>query len=513
MIPSGNSVLAIEWDRTELRYVWANRTSRRPVIRAMGRIAAEESVDNLVQTEALLSDLKSQLGIKKARVIVCLSRSDIDEFEATLPPAADDELGFLVANEAHKHFPAVAEEAQIDFLTIEQNHDQTRQVSIVVLPQDRHHQFVASCDHQSWKLSSIQLRHVATTWLLGKLLDLSTQKRSILLSLSRTDADLVILEQDQIAMVRTIHLSNELDSGSLVEKLSVEIQRSLMITTKPDHQDELGQAQVYLFGRAEEQEPLRDQLAQALNLPVELMDPLVPFAISRRKLPEQVHQFAGLLGSLLDQPRAQTIDLHTPKCARKASAWRTRAIVYASAATILLCLGIGWAAKNLSEARQSNAARKKDLAKIEKQFDDVQASLSVVDYYDQWIKDDVSWLDELRELSQDFPERSKIQVKSMTFSAGTSSDGIVAMNMRAKDDSAIAQLEQNVRDETHQIRINQLSQNESDKEFPWQFGATVLVKRREREEYIQSTIVPASRSTPTPPASQPVVTPDARSSQ
>jgi hypothetical protein len=70
-----------------------------------------------------------------------------------------------------------------------------------------------------------------------------------------------------------------------------------------------------------------------------------------------------------------------------------------------------------------------------------------------------------------------------------------------------------VRDEAHQIRINQLSQNESDKEFPWQFGATVLVKRREREEYIQSTIVPASRSTPNSPASQPVVTPDAGSSQ
>ncbi len=513
MIPNGSSVLAIEWDRTELRYVWANRTSRRPVIRAMGRIAAEESSDNIVQTEALLHELKSHLGIKKAKVIVCLSRSDIDEFEATLPPAADDELGFLVANEAHKHYPAVAEDAQIDFLTIEQNPDQTRQVSIVVLPQERHNQFVEHCNGQSWRLASIQLRHVATTWLLGKLLDLSTQKRSILLSLSRTDADLVILEQDQIALVRTIHLSNELDSGLLVEKLSVEIQRSLMITTKPDHADELGQAKVFLFGRPDEQETLREQLAQALNFHVELLDPLVPFAISRRKLPDHVHQFAGLLGSLLDQPRAQTIDLHTPKCARKAPAWRTRAIVYGSAAAILLCLGIGWASKNLSEARQSNAARKKDLTKIEKQYDDIQAKLSVVDYYDQWIKDDVSWLDELRELSQDFPERSKIQVKSMTLSAGTSSDGIVAMNLRAKDNSAIALLEQNVRDESHQIRINQLSQNESDKEFPWQFGATVLVKRRDRAEYIPSPIDDTTPSAPNPPANQSTEPPNARSNQ
>jgi Tfp pilus assembly PilM family ATPase len=479
----------------------------------MGRVAADGLAENPGLMDELLSELSASLRIKKAKVITCISRSEVDEFEATLPPAADEELGFLVANEAHKHHPATDDDARVDFLTIEQNPDQTRRVSIVVMPDDQHRPFAERCERQGWKLSSIQLRHVATTRLLAKLLDLGSHKQSILLSLSRTDADLVILQQGQIALVRTIPLANESDVAALVEKLAVEIQRSLMITTKPDHQDELGQTQMYFFGRAEEQESLRDQLAQALNMPVQLLDPLTPFAISRRKIPNHVHQFAGLLGSLLDQSAAQMIDLHTPKCAKKASAWRTRAIVYGIGAVVMVAALFGWVMNNVSQARLNTARLKAELARIQKQHDELEAKLAVVDYYqNDWRRDDVDWLDELRELSQDFPERSKIQVKSMTLSAGTNGDGIIAMNLRAKDNAAIAALENNVRDDFHQIRINQLSQNESDKEFPWQFGATVLVRRRDRDEYSPAPVA-ANIGQPEKPAEALATAPNAGSSQ
>jgi hypothetical protein len=68
-------------------------------------------------------------------------------------------------------------------------------------------------------------------------------------------------------------------------------------------------------------------------------------------------------------------------------------------------------------------------------------------------------------------------------SIGTGGRGVISMNVRAKDDLVIAQLEQAIRDSHHTVRTNQLSQNSTDEGFPWQFGATVLVNRRNREEY------------------------------
>jgi Tfp pilus assembly PilM family ATPase len=493
MNPTGSSVLAIEWDRTELRYVWANCTARSPIVRSMGRLPVE-AWERWSELEPLLGELKQELRIKRAKVVACLSRSEIDEFEATLPPAAADELGALVAHEAHKHYPNIADDARVDFLTIEENVDQTRRMSVVVLSAARHQELVKLCDDQGWKLAGIQLRHIATTRLLAKQVELASQDRSILLSLSRTDADLVILDHEQIALVRTIHLSSELNAASLIEKLTVEIQRSLTITTKPDHHEDLGRVQLYLFGRADEQQALSEQLAGGLNLPVRVLDPLVPFTTSRRKLPEHAHQFAALLGSLLDQPRERTIDLHAPKCVRKAPTWRTRAIVYGAAAALGMILAIGWMAKDLTQARMATAQLKAESGRLQKQIADVESKLAVVDFYDGWIRDDVNWLDELRQLSLGFPDRENVQVKSMTISAGTNSDGLIAMNLRAKDHASIARLEQSVRAEGHQIRINQLSQNEGDKEFPWQFGATVLVRRRDREEFraFPSTAPPPS---------------------
>ena len=507
MIPGSSNILAIEWDRTELRYVWAGYSARRVIIRAIGRIAADESPDATGLPEHLLADLKETLRARKSQVISCLSRSDVDEFEATLPPAANDELAFLVANEAHKHYPATAEDAQIDFLTIEQNPDQTRRVSVIVLPRHRYTQIVESTQRLGWKLASIQLRHVAATRLLGKLHDLSEHQRSILLSISRSDADLVILERGQIVMVRTIHLSSEFDSGSLADKLSVEIQRSLMITTKPDHVDEAGQAQLFLFGSSPEQQTLQQQMATVLGMPVILVDPLQPFASHPRTLPVQVHQFAGLLGSLLEPQRSQSIDLHTPKCARKTSPWRHRAIIYSSAVVLSLVLMFVWANQVVSQASNNNASLKLALDNVQKQLESMQTKMEVVDYYDKWITDDVNWLDELRELSQKFPERSSMQVKTMILSTGTTSDGVISMSVRAKDNSAIASLEQRVRDKNHQIRTNQLSQSESDKEFPWQFEASVMLRRRDREEFIDPTGKETSAPSPVEPAPVPQALP------
>jgi hypothetical protein len=57
------------------------------------------------------------------------------------------------------------------------------------------------------------------------------------------------------------------------------------------------------------------------------------------------------------------------------------------------------------------------------------------------------------------------------------------MNLQAKDENVITKMEQTIRDEFHQVRTNQFSQSDSEEELPWQFGASILLSRRDREEF------------------------------
>ena len=77
------------------------------------------------------------------------------------------------------------------------------------------------------------------------------------------------------------------------------------------------------------------------------------------------------------------------------------------------------------------------------------------------------------------------------------------MNLRAKDDLVISRLEQSIRDEHHTVRTNKLSQNATDEEYPWQFVATVLVNRRDREEFILEPVGEAVSRNPLPESQVP----------
>jgi len=143
------------------------------------------------------------------------------------------------------------------------------------------------------------------------------------------------------------------------------------------------------------------------------------------------------------------------------------------------------------------------LTKLEKQLEQLEDKTAVVEQISAWRVDDINWLDELRELSDRFPERSLVQVKSMTLSSSPANPGVIAMNLQAKNESVITQMEQTIRDEFHQVRTNQFSQSDSEQELPWQFGANILVSRRDRDQFLAPPAATSPPANQTPPSPQP----------
>lgn len=515
MVPNSNNLVVLEWDREELRYLWAGQAARRLVIRSIGRIRPEDltppaedaetpATSGEPKFEQLLNELKQRLRAKNSRAIMVLPRGEVEEFDATLPPASDEELSGLVLNEAHKHL-ANADDARIDFIEVERGSDETRRLSIMALPLPAFQKLNAAVKQQGWTLASLQVRHVAAAGLLRKLVDLQQNPRSILVNINRQDVELLIFELDRVILVRTISLTPDNDAAALAERLAVEIQRSLMVTARAESGQETTPDKIYIFGGDAEQQALADRLSGTLQLPATLLNPLDVFVAYPNDLPPQLHQFAGLLGSLIEQPAEQSIDLINSKCGRPKSPWIRKAIVFGGAAAVGL-IALTWSAlDNVSQLRDSNATLKQELAKLEKQFEQLADKTAVIDQFAAWQTDDINWLDELRELSQRFPERSLVQVKSMTLSSSSANPGVISMNLQAKDENVITQMEQTIRDEFHQVRTNQFSQSDSkEEELPWQFGANIVLSRRDRDEFptVDSTTPKPSELAPTESADQ-----------
>jgi FtsZ-binding cell division protein ZapB len=372
-------------------------------------------------------------------------------------------------------------------------------VSIVLLSNDKKKHYETICKRVGWRLASIQLRHLGTVQLLRRLMALDAATQSVLLSMSRTDAELFVFSGPKISLVRTIPLSTDVEPVVLAEKLKLEIQRSLMITSAPANADAATPPGIYLFGLAAEQNLLADALRETLQASVTLLDPLGQLPRTMSELPESIHQFAPLLGTVTNTNKTETVNFAKPKCAVSISPIYRRVAIYATAVVMLLGYFIWSGLDEVGQLRSKSQELKQQLSSTQKKIDDMKKRTAVVDYFEEWQKDDINWLEELRALSGRFPERTETQVKSMTLSVGSNRRGVISMNLRAKDDLVISRLEQAIRDSFHQIRTNQLSQNSTDTEYPWQFGASILVSRRTPEEYLAEFAPVASETQPVEP--------------
>jgi Tfp pilus assembly PilM family ATPase len=482
MISSSNTILAIEWDRNEVRYAVVSSAGRRIIVRDLGRIAALAE-EGQGAAEAMIADVKGLIRVRKPRVIVNLNRSSVEEAETSLPPAADHEISQIIVNQAHERWPATSHDAVIDYYAMEDGPEGIKRFSIAVLDGERKKELDQQFQEIGWRISSLQLRHLASANLLRRNIDLKNHAKSVLLSLGRTEADLVIFSRDQIALVRTISLSSDTEEGMLAEKLAVEIQRSLVVTASADAPAEENTEPIFIFGSKHEQQSLADQLEKALSRNVNVLNPLDQLPRSNKEVPDRIHQFSALLGSVLEPLPAQSVDFVQPKCAKSVPELYKRLAVYGAAAVLLLAVVIWGGMKQVADLRAANRDLKSELTGLEKKVESMRERTKVVEDIEAWRKDDINWLEELRSLSTHFPDRSDAQVQSMSMSIGSSNHGIISMNVRAKDDLVISRLEAAVRDANHQVRTNQLSQDADDLEFPWHFSAQVVLTKRDRQEY------------------------------
>ena len=191
----------------------------------------------------------------------------------------------------------------------------------------------------------------------------------------------------------------------------------------------------------------------------------------------------------------QSLDFaHPRKTPQPPSPWR-KAAFYGAAATILLGIGASWIYREQQETAQQVAVLKDRADKYQRRLQQVTSKRAIVDAVRRWQADDVTWLDELRDVSARFPSSSRASVRKMSLSS-SGKGGLVDIKLQVATPEAITAMESGIRDRFHQVRSKRISETSGGGLLPWRFETLITLQRRSRADYTSEE--PASPDTTAP---------------
>jgi len=493
-------LLAIEWDRHEVRYVLATRQGGEVRIRAVHSELLPQTDEPLsVEPGETLKKALTGQGHRRAVTLVGVDRSRVELMHFTLPPARDSELPALVYNEVLRESPAAVGESVLDFVPLGDDPSRVREVAAAVLPHQQLEQIQKTCAAAGIKPDRMPLRSHAAVSLFSRAVS-APERVCLLVAPVRDEVDLTVLHEGKSVLSRTVRLPGPIGQEPADQQLLTEIKRTLAVAAQGELRDDPVQ-RIYVFGRSRETEGLPERIGRELELPVQALDPFELVDARRIPLPDRPERFASLLGMVLDEShgRAHAADFLHPRKPPKSLDHRRATALVGAAAVVLVLLGVYLAWQPLAAARADND---KLLDRL-KQLDEgpiAQAlkQRELMAAIRQWESSGVNWLEELRELSLRFPPERDVVVMQMSMNALPGGGGDVAFQGLVRDSSVVRRIENNLRDQYHRLNSRSVHEGSYTEQYARRFEARMYVEKRSKQQYAQGQ--PSEQTTtPDPP--------------
>jgi hypothetical protein len=242
-------------------------------------------------------------------------------------------------------------------------------------------------------------------------------------------------------------------------------------------------AQIMLCGRGEAAAALAEQIEKETGTGVRLFDPLAGLELGaqcRQSPPEQPGRFAAVLGMVLAdlEQAGHAIDFLHPRhaVARRIPYNKRKVAAVAVGVLVVAYLIFGriehwWLAREVHQLEVQSQRLDTALVAAEK----VAASSNEIA---KWANADVGWLDQLRELSEDFPPARQATLSQLTLMAAPASvGGEMQLKGWAQNTEAITALEQSLRGHARRLGGVNSREDHSSGQYSWHFETSVFVGR------------------------------------
>jgi len=334
------------------------------------------------------------------------------------------------------------------------------------------------------------LRACAAASLLARAESARQDELRLLIDLLSDEADLTVMSGGRVVFLRTTRLGGDPPQPQV---LIGEVRRTMAAV-----QNQLGGRKVdsiVLCGHGAQQAEMARRIEKELAVPIELFDPFQALKLGeelRSAPPEHPGRFAPLIGLLLAELEhtGHAVDfLHPRRRQEQPPKWK-RYIFPAVAVAALIGLYFGY-------HRMEYARLTKEVQELTEQSKSLDIAIEkaanvqkMADAIEKWTATDICWLDELEEVSREFPPAGDAMLVHLVLGQGPNSKGgSMTMEGLAKSPATIETMEQGLSDPTHQIDSHGSNVDDTIKPYSWRFNELLIINT-----------VPANTNKVLPPA-------------
>lgn len=498
---SGRMVVTY-WDREHCYYLVVSfKPGHLELIRS-GSLAHSEFPDPLVA----LSDHLKQQSISVQRLVVLLSRSELEVLSMELPPSAAAELPMMVASAVEEQLGETDTPPIVDFYqpTQPEGLQASNELSPILayaLPNSRMQYLRASSQQAGFRLVAVSTRQLPALSLLGTRVESHDALLVVSIQIYVGEIELALCYKNQPLLMRSVRVSLD-DCQRAAEQLSLEVERCMSLL--PPKVEELGRQ--WLIDLSHDSAlPLAEALLQTTGCEVRTIQAELRsgrallkdrFGLSAGQTVESTFQGSAqnsvLPATLVGAARSvaqESLDIDfvspkrppaPPKPWVRPALWGAGLTAAAAVVGGTLLSDVWSLQSQVGELERELAESRKLQAKFQEKSDQVQA-------VENWLRDQVDWLTALSEVSQRLPDGQNATVRRLTATVG---EGIASFDLSVQvvQPEEIATLENRLRSVKYAVSSKRISQSPEASEYPWKFETRITfpIEPIQWNQYIDS---------------------------
>ena len=469
--------VALDWDDQQIRAVFATLQGESITIEDALTLAidTDKGPDNLAALAETIRQSVADHRYRAAEALITIRRADVELRLLSLPTVPEEELPEIVRFQALQDFSEISEDWPIDYLRVSDAPGEMTVLAATV-PKDRVARFSAITEKAELKAKSIILRPCAAGSLVNHQTSIKQERIQLMVDEFGTGLELTVLKDKVATFIRTVQRPT---GPSRVNLLAGEIRRTIVAAQNQMGGDRV--EQVIVFGAGPDHEAAREQLEERLEITVTSIDPFEDPTINRKSPSltiEDPSLFTAALGLLVNQndPGAAVLDFLNPRKVEEPKSKRPMAIAsIAGVGSVLLLLTAAcwW---YLSSLDQQILELQRTSQGLRKNVETAEARISEYKSVQQWMRGDVNWLDEMRDISTELPPPDQAKVREFRANISPSGNGLIVLEGIVDNQQTISAVERNLRDERHRVRGEGGLFEEQDDKYPWRFKETITVE-------------------------------------
>lgn len=483
---SGRLVVAY-WDREWLHYLVV---SYKPSLMKLVRSEAIAHADFESPLAALADRLRGE-GVVVQRLVVLLSRSDVEVLTMDLPAAADSEMPMLVASSIEQQVGDSDAPPIVDFYRVHrpgtlQPTSDLQSILAYLLSRTRMESLKSEAQQAGFRLAGVSVRQLPALSLLKTRVDNHDLALVVAVQLYAGEAELALCFKNHPLLMRSVRVNLE-DCQRVAEQLAPEVERCMSLL--PPSVEEL-ERQWLLDTSHDSAFALAEALRKTVGTDVRTVR--VDLSSGQARWVDEPSPFdnriaAGIASdsvghSLISSALAGAawstihknldIDFVSPKQAPAPPNPWVRPAMWGLGGAAAAAL-VGWSllsdVSRLQLEVEDLQLQLNDSKKLEARMLEKSDQVQVVE---NWLRDQVDWLSALSDVSQRLPDGKNATVRRLSASVN---DGLANFDLSVQvvQPEDISVLESQLRSVKYTVTSKRISQSPEASEYPWKFETRI----------------------------------------